>query len=148
MEKEIGIQSYERVKINFNPVIPPLTRIKDKSKIDIRYALIPPFAFAHIYWDKKKFELTYDIEEPSLDESERRYREHITTAMRDLINFDTIIEKNRDALLRYIDTRFKILATEFGMKLTYESYKKIYYYLVRDFLGMNEIEPFLRDYFV
>src|SRR4030043_685030 len=34
------------------------------------------------------------------------------------------------------------------MNIQYESYKKIYYYLCRDFIGVNEIEPILRDYFV
>jgi len=34
------------------------------------------------------------------------------------------------------------------MTLSYESYKKIYYYLCRNFIGFDEIEPLLRDYFV
>jgi archaeal flagellar protein FlaI len=65
-----------------------------------------------------------------------------------LINFDEIIEKKEDALLEYIDKRLKILAIELGINFSYETYKKLYYYLCRDFLGINEIEPILRDYFV
>jgi flagellar protein FlaI len=34
------------------------------------------------------------------------------------------------------------------MDISYESYKKIYYYLCRDFIGFNQVEPILRDYFV
>ena len=51
-------------------------------------------------------------------------------------------------LLDYIDQRFKFLAVELGIDISYESYKKIYYYLCRDFIGFNEIEPLLRDYFI
>jgi flagellar protein FlaI len=142
------IETYEKIKINFHPLIPPLERIKDKTKIDIRYCVISPFAFIHIYWNSEEHELFYDIEEPILNEQEKNYREQLTSALRDLINFEEIIEKNEEALFDYIDKRLRILAIEFGMDIPYESYKKIYYYLCRDFIGINEIEPMLRDYFV
>ena len=47
-----------------------------------------------------------------------------------------------------IDKRFKLLAVELGLVISYDSYRKIYYYLVRDFVGFNETEVLLRDYFV
>ena len=68
--------------------------------------------------------------------------------MRNMINFDSIIQKDPDVLMEYIDQRLKIIATELRINLSYESYKKIYYYLCRDFIGFNETEPLLRDYFV
>jgi len=143
-----GIQNYSRVKINFSPIVPPLKRIKDKTKIDVRYSVISPFAFVHIYWDPKIYEVLYEVEEPRLDETETKYKNQILTAIRDMINYDTIVEKDIEKLLDYIDKRFKIIAFELGLNMSYESYKKIYYYLVRDFLGFNEIDPLLRDYFV
>jgi len=51
-------------------------------------------------------------------------------------------------LIDYIDKRFKLLAIELGIEISYESYKKMFYYLCRDFMGFNETEPLLRDYFV
>jgi flagellar protein FlaI len=68
--------------------------------------------------------------------------------MREMINFESVIHKNTESLLEYINKRFKLLAIEIGMDISYESYKKIYYYLCRDFIGFNKAEPFLRDYFV
>ncbi|MEK6840436.1 MAG: type II/IV secretion system ATPase subunit [Nanoarchaeota archaeon] len=144
----VAIKDYPRVKINFNPDIPPLKKTKDKTKIDVRYAVISPFVFIHIYWNPEEYEVAYRIEEPVLTAEEKNYLEQILPAMRDLIDFDTIIEKETEKLLEYIDKRFKIIAFELGLNLTYDSYKKIYYYLVRDFVGFNEIEPLLRDYFV
>jgi flagellar protein FlaI len=148
MKQKINIESYERLQIDFHPKIPPLAKIKDKTKIDLRYCVIAPFAFIHIYWDEAIFELVYDIEEPILTEQERIYREQLTSAIRDLINFEEVVERNEDSLLDYIDKRLRVLAVEFRMNIPYESYKKIYYYLCRDFIGINEIEPMLRDYFV
>ena len=143
-----NIMDYPRVKLDFSPPVAPLKKIEDKTKIDVRYSLIAPFASVHIYWNQKNYELIYEIEEPVLDQTEEFYKNQMVNTMRDLINFDNIIEKDQEKLLEYIDKRFKLIATEFGIQLSYESYQKIYYYLCRDFIGMNEVEPLLRDYFV
>jgi flagellar protein FlaI len=142
------LQNYERVLIDFSPKIPPLKKVEDKTKVNIRYCLISPFTFVHIYWDAKNYELAYEIEEPMLTREEKEYRDQIISIMRELINFDTVIQKSKETLLEYIDKRFKLLAIELGIDLSYESYKKIYYYICRDFIGFNEVEPLLRDYFV
>ncbi len=145
---EQAILTYPRVAIDFSPKVPPLKKIKDKTKVDIRYCLISPFAFVHIYWDPEIYEIIYEIEEPILTEEEKKYRDQISEAMRDMINFYNVVERKTDSLLEYIDKRLKILAIEFGLNLSYETYKKIYYHLCRNFIGFNEIEPVLRDYFV
>jgi len=142
------IEKYEKVEINFHPKIPPLQKVKDKTKINVRYCVITPFAYIHIYWDEEIYELVYDIEEPILTRQEREFHAQLTTAIEDLINFEEIIERNEDKLLEYIDQRIRILAVEFGMNIPYDSYRKLYYYLSRDFLGFNEMEPILRDYFI
>ncbi|MBI2043210.1 type II/IV secretion system ATPase subunit [Candidatus Pacearchaeota archaeon] len=144
----VGIQSYPKVEINFSPEIPGLKKTDDKTKVNVRYTLIAPFAFAHIYWNNKISELVYEIEEPILTKKEEYYREELISAMENMINFDTIVEKEINVLLDYIDKMFRILAVELGLDIPYESFKKIYYYLARNFVGFNEAEPLLRDYFV
>ena len=144
----INIQSYPRPAINLSPTFPPLKKIKDKTKIDLRYSVIPPFAFVHIYWDPKIFEVVYEVEEPVLDPLEMVHKEQILNAMKDMVDYDTIVEKDTEKILDYIDKRLKLIAFEFGINMPYETYRKIYYYLIRDFVGFNEIDPLLRDYFV
>ena len=148
MVKKESIKDYRRVNINFYPEVPKLINIKDKTKVNIRYCLIEPFAYVHIYWDPKIYELVYDVEEPVLNNQEKIYRDEMLVAMRDIIDFENIIKKNNETILDYIHKRFKILAIELGMDLSYDSFAKIYYYLCRDFIGFNEVEPLLRDYFV
>ncbi len=142
------IENYPRPKINFNPKIPPLKKIRDKTKIDLRYCLIEPYAYVHIFWDKKIFEIVYEIEEPPLNKTEKDYKDQIISAMENLIEFDAIVGEDLEKLLDYIDKRFKLLAIELGIIMSYDTYAKIYYYLVRDFIGFNEIDPLLRDFFV
>ena len=143
-----GIKDYPRVKVDFNPEVPPLQKAKDKTKINVRYCVISPFTFIHIHWDPKEYEVLYTIEEPVLNDTEKKYLDQILPAMRDMIDFNVVVEKDTDKLLDYIDKRFKIIAFELGLNFSYESYKKLYYYLIRDFVGFNETEPLLRDYFV
>ena len=148
-KKEVqGIQRYKKPDISFSPRIPPLIKETNATKVNIRYNLITPFAFAHIFWDDKISELIYEIEEPLLSEEEEQDRKQIVSAMRDLINFDSIVEKNINKLMEYIDQKFKLIVVELGLDLSYESYRKICYYLCRDFIGFNEVDPLLRDYYV
>ena len=51
------------ININPNPIVPVLPKLTDKTKMDIRYSLIEPFANAHIYWNNEFGELIYEIEE-------------------------------------------------------------------------------------
>jgi flagellar protein FlaI len=148
MAKKIGILDYPQVAIDFTPKIPPLKKVQDKTKIDVRYCLISPFTYVHIYWDPKEYEIIYEVEEPLLSKQEEKYKEQIVSALRSMINFKEILGKGNETLFEYIDKRLKLLAIELGINMNYETYKKIYYYLCRDFIGFNEAEPLLRDYFV
>ena len=102
------IQNYPKVEIDFSPQVPPLKKVRDKTKIDIRYSLVSPFAYVHIYWDQKEFELKYEIEEPILTEQEQLYRNQIILAMRNMINFESMKGEGEEALLDYLDKRFKL----------------------------------------
>lgn len=148
VEQKFDIENYPKISMDFSPKIPPLQTIKDKTKLNVRYSLISPFVFAHIYWDAESFEVKYDVEEPILTGIEMAYKEELITAMKEIINFEEIVDKNKESLMDHIDRMFRVLAIELGMEISYESYKKIYYYLIRDFMGFNEVEPLLKDYFV
>ena len=84
-EKSTAIKDYPRPKINFNPVVPPLKRIKDKTKVDVRYCLISPYTFVHIHWDPNVYEIVYDIEEPILTDEEEKQKNEIMTAMNNIM---------------------------------------------------------------
>ena len=80
-KQKLWVKNYPQVKIELSPKIPPLKKITDKTKINVRYSLIPPFAFAHIYWDAKISELAYEVEEPILNEKEKEFKEEIISAI-------------------------------------------------------------------
>jgi len=136
------------MKINLSPAIPALHRIADKTKINVRYVLISPYVSVHIYWNKKYEELVYEIEEPVLDDNEKKLLETLEKNLEEYINVDFVVEKNIESIINYIDKNSRNLIEELGIKIEENSYKKIFYYLFRNFGGLNEIEPIIKDYFI
>jgi archaeal flagellar protein FlaI len=128
--------------------IPSLPNIKDPRKLDVRYALIPPYAYAHIYWDAKNIELVYDIEEPELDAKEKNTLVVLEKGIKELINLSFIRSQDKSVVLIYLEKNIKVLLTELSIKLSMESFLKIMYYIYRDFVGLNEVEPLMNDYFI
>ncbi len=136
------------ITINLNPSVPALPHPKDKKKVDIRYMLVPPYASAHIFWDKKTNELVYELEEPVLQPFEKEALEKLEEAMFDLINVNVAVDKTLEATTNYIDKTARLLIDELNMGMSADTYSKIFYYLFRDFVGLNEIDPVMRDYFI
>src|SRR3989344_644285 len=136
------------IRINLNPTIPALRRYVDKKKVDVRYMLIPPYASTHIYWNNKLNELVYELEEPILDDYDKAALEKVENAMLELINVNVAIDKTLEAITNYVDRTARLLIDELNIKVSSESYAKIFYYLFRNFIGLNEIDPLMRDYFI
>lgn len=136
------------VNINLNPKIASLPKADDKTKINVRYALISPYAFAHIYWNSKVGELVYELEEPILQDSEKQVLKRLEEAMLEIINVNVAVEKTLEATTNYIDKTARLLISELNIQVSNETYDKIFYYLFRDFIGLNEIDPMMRDYFI
>ncbi len=135
-------------ELNFNPRVPVIPRVPDKENVDLRYILIAPFASVHIFWDESLKELVYELEEPVLDEGERLNLDKIENAMTEMLNFSVIIDNDKEALIEHIDKTARVVISELGLRVEEESYEKIFYYLYRDFIGMNEIEALMHDRFI
>jgi flagellar protein FlaI len=136
------------ITINTNPAIPPLPKLDDKKKIDVRYMLIAPYVSAHIYWNNNLNELVYDLEEPILDEKEQAALAQLESAMMEVVNVNVALDNSLESITKYIDKTARLLIDELNLGISSDTYAKIFYYLFRDFIGLNEIDPLLRDYFI
>ncbi|MFA5856110.1 MAG: type II/IV secretion system ATPase subunit [Candidatus Pacearchaeota archaeon] len=138
----------EKIQINLNPTIPALPKFEDRTKINVRYTLISPYVSVHIYWDKETAEVIYEIEEPPLTKEEESLLKTIETSLSEMVNVNILVQKTIESMIEYIDKTSRLLIEELDLKITYDSYRKIFYYLFRDFVGLNRIEPIMRDYFI
>jgi len=136
------------MSLNLMPSVPTIPRVEDKTKVDIRYMLIAPYSSAHIFWDAQTSELVYELEEPVLSSKDRESLKKIEEGMLELININVSVEKTLDATTKYIDKTARLLIDEFNIKISEDSYQKIFYYLYRDFIGLNEIEAILKDFYI
>ena len=130
------------------PTIPSLPDVKDPRTLNVRYPLIPPYTFAVIRWDNQNTELVYEIEEPVLTDNEKKILDSLEDGIKELINLSFIAVKDRETVLIYLEKNIRVLLAELSIDLNMESYLKIMYYIYRDFVGLNELEPLMNDYFI
>ncbi len=135
-------------QLNLNPKVPPIQKQPDKTKINVRYMLIPPHVATHIYYDPKKREVIYELEEPILTKEEQETLNKIKKAVEEMISVNLSNEQKEQNPVEYIDKILKLLIAETGMKITEQTYQKVFYYVYRDFVGLNEIEALMKDYFI
>jgi flagellar protein FlaI len=143
-----GVIPKDAFYIDLTPKKIELPAYEQKRSINVRYPLIPPYAFAHLYWDEKQNELIYAIEEPVLDQTEREVLELIRLGLEEMINISFIRAAKSSILLQYLERNVKSILIELGTKVSRKTYNKLMYYIYRDSVGLNEIEPLLNDYYV
>jgi len=136
------------IKIDNSPPLPALPILKDKTQIDVRYTVISPYTTVHIYWDQKESELKYEVEEPILSDEEFDTLKKIEDGMKEIINVNVVVEKTQEAILEYIDKTANLLINELNLKVAQDTYQKVFYFLYRDFVGFNEVDPLINDYFI
>ncbi len=136
----IDLKSSERA-VNF-----PET--ENKTKIDFRYPLIVPYAYVHIVWDEIQNSLIYKVEEPVLDSKEREILLKLEQGIKEFINMSFISVKQKETLIEFLEKNVQILLKEMNIKLEKNSYLKLMYYIYRDFIGLNRIEPLMNDSYI
>ncbi len=123
----------------------PLPEVKN---IKVRYALIPPFAGVNISWDSEKNEMIYKVSEPELTDSEKQIKDKIVNGLLEVLDIELSAIKNKGEAIGYLEGNVKKILEEYQINLSNRSYLKIMYYIFRDFVGLNEIEPILQDPYV
>ncbi len=117
------------------------------KKINVRYPLIPPFAYVNIKWDWAAKEMLYNVIEPKLNEDEEKIYEKIMKGLLEIVEVELTAMEGAKAI-EYIATQVQRVIKEYELKLTPEQYLKIMYHIYRNFIGLNEIEPLMQDPYI
>ncbi|RMF06468.1 secretion system protein E [Candidatus Woesearchaeota archaeon] len=134
--------------IDLRPKLVKLPDFKDRRHINIRYPLIPPYAYAHIFWDEKTSEQVYFVEEPKLTPTEQEVLRLVQLGLEEMINVSFVKAAKMNIILDYLEKNVQSILIELGTKVSHETYLKLMYYIYRDAVGLNEIEPLLHDYYI
>lgn len=137
------------MNINLSPQVPSIVMPEDETTIDVRYMVIDPYVSIHVYYDSQLGEIIYDVEEPIISDEEREVMERIMGAMKEVVNVNPAAgDLSVEGMIDYIDKTARLIISELGMMVEDDSYFRMFYYIYRDFVGLNEIEPMMRDYFI
>lgn len=122
-----------------------LPKVKDVTQTNIIYPLIEPFAYVNIKWESEAKQLVYYVIEPKMNAHEEKLLEKISDALIELIEIGVSALRETSKAIEYLEKQVKKIIKEFGISLTPNQYMKIMYYIYRNFLGYNKIEPLLQD---
>ena len=134
------------------PLIPPLPLEKPEAKkaltkprTGIQYSLIPPFASVDIRWDENGKEFIYKLVEPELSETEKSIYEKIVSGLLEILDIELSAIKIKSEAVKYLEDMIKKILEEYEIEISNDSYSKILYYIDRNFVGLNELEPLIQD---
>jgi len=125
--------------------LPSAEEIKKKPFI---YPLIKPYAMVQINFDKKENVMTYNVIEPLLNDKEKQILENLKEGLIQIIDISLHDIRKQSEVIDFLEKNIKRILEEYDIHLTDTQYVKIMYYVFRDFVGLNEIEPVLRDPYI
>jgi flagellar protein FlaI len=115
---------------------------RDEFEETDRYWVNEPYAYVAILRDDHANDYRYHVVEPSLSEFERYVREDIMVDLRDVLMHVDADTEDREAAL---DTELSTLLSRYAQDADPGSLYKIRYYIERDLLGYDRIDPLLAD---
>jgi archaeal flagellar protein FlaI len=110
------------------------------------YELMPPFASVKISCDKD--ETIYNLIEPDMTDSEKKTMDRVISGLLEILDIELSAIRNKKESIAYLEEKVKSVLEEYQIKLSEGAYLKLMYYIFRDFVGLNEIEPLLQDPYI
>jgi archaeal flagellar protein FlaI len=125
-----------------------LKKVSDITKIDVSYQLIENFVSVRIKWDPEKKEVVYNVIEPTLSEEDKKILESLSEFLISVIDIDLSSIKDTERVISYLENKIWEFIKDYNIDIKPENYLKIFYYIYRNFVGLNEIEPLMQDPYI
>ena len=137
---------YPKVRVR-EPKLIVLPHFKDITKVNVKYPLLEPFAYAHIKWVPEEKKLVYNLIEPQLTSKEQTMLKKIEETLKEMIDVK-VTKFEESKAVDYLQEKIKTVLEETELAPSKNSFVKIMYYIIRDFIGLNEIEPLIKDPYI
>lgn len=121
---------------------------KNLETLNMKYQLIPPFAFASIKWSASDNCLIYSVVEPALQPRDKRIYDMIDEELSETLDVQLSQLKTKENLFNYLKKNVRDIIIKKGIVLRKGEITRIMYYIFRNFVGLNKIEPLLHDVFI
>lgn len=124
--------------------MPKDNKVPDDKKGD-KYVILEPFVTINIDWDNKTQEFRYIVSEPKLTKDDEITRQKIVNGLLEMLDIELSSIKKRSEALDYLRGQVKKIMEEYDIKLSEDRLSRIIYFIYRDFVGLNDIEPMMQD---
>ncbi|MFH0832598.1 MAG: type II/IV secretion system ATPase subunit [Candidatus Aenigmatarchaeota archaeon] len=146
-EQKSEQSKYPRFAIEPSGIIPVLSKDELKEKTT-SYPLIKPYAYADIRFDQSENSLVYFVVEPELNDFEKHVISKLKEGLLQVIDISLKDIKKEDKMIDFLEGNINKLLDEYDFSLNEKEYLKIMYFIYRDFVGLNDIEPLLCDPYI
>ncbi|HLC76671.1 MAG TPA: type II/IV secretion system ATPase subunit [archaeon] len=127
---------------------------EDIKMVNAKYPLIPSrpakgekiFAYAHITFDNRIGELVYNIIEPPIGNMQS-VLDSIKEYVQEKLNINFAQIRKTDAI-EYLNDVFTKAVAYFKVRLDKDAVDVLRYYVIRDFIGLEKLEPLMQDKFI
>ncbi len=122
--------------MNINVVYPLIPRLPAKGEI--------VYSYTNIKWDQLDNALVYNVFEPALTAEEKHILSKSKELLEERLNIDLRKLRKAEAvsyLMRQTDDVFSLM----GIKLDQKRVDVLKYYIKRDFVGLERIDPMMND---
>lgn len=143
--KHLPIVAHKIPRERLSTIIPSEWVPPALTGIDTRYTLIEPYAYANIRWDEESQELRYNVIEPPLTEGEKGKLDKLKTLIIDLLDINLMDIRDMNKVKDYLYEKVNQVVADYEIQMTEVEYNKILYYIYRDFLGLERLEPLIQD---
>lgn len=143
-----ALSKYPQFTISRNKQLITLPQADEVKAHSVIYPLIEPYAYANIQFDAEESVLTYHVMEPELNDYEHHVISKIKEGLIQVINVSLEDVRKYNEMISFLEENVQKLLAAYDFRLNEQEYLKIMYYIFRDFIGLNELEPLLNDPYI
>lgn len=122
------------------------------TRLDFTYPLIPKkpskgervLAYARIYWDPKQSKYLYQVNEPEMTEAMKGFFVQVKEILEQRLDIEFNQLRKFEAI-DYLHKEIDDIINYYRFKINDNDRQVLQYYVERDFIGLERIEPLLKD---
>jgi flagellar protein FlaI len=112
------------------------------------YPIKEPYVYAAIVKDPETQKTLYEVIEPTLQKEEERRLQEVKTLLMEEVNVNLNDIETKEKAESYLAEKTKEMIKKYQIKIPPESFDKLVYYVIRDFLGYWKIDPLMKDHLI
>jgi len=163
-KEETGVESpsmekskeTKRIKIPTESITTGITRkdiLESLRNVNESYPLISTqvnseirhLSHTNIFYNPDRHQLEYFVVEPQASEYLKKIIDRTKEELHERLDIDLSQLKVRSEVYNYINSKIDSIWEQIGLKLSPEDIIIVKYYIFRDAVGLNEIEPLMQD---